>query len=383
MRSILRLVFLLCGTYVHLSAQQTPQLSPQAQISILTVGPGKELYSQFGHSALAIEDPQLGISVAYNYGVFDFRTEGFYLKFLRGQLPYQLGRSPLYPSLQGWYEEGRWVKKQYLKLSPAENQAILQFLETNYLPENREYAYKFFFDNCSSRLADVIQHIKKDSIQWDTTWNAHLTFRDWIDIYSKQQENHWSDFGMDLALGTPADQLASWKQALFLPDNLASALDRAKVFSNGQWVPLVQSEEYQAGADVGPPIPAMIRESWLLPLLVIVYFFWFSRSNFGWTVEWIITSVFGLASLVLILLWFGTDHGVTGPNAHLIWTFPHLLWIKPLAKVKSKKYIWLIYWLICGVLFLFCQQAFHPMFSWLVLLQMLLTFKPWKNSSWI
>lgn len=383
MRRFLYFLSILLLTWGNTQAQTVPTLSPEAKVSILTIGPGFELYSQFGHSALAFEDPQLGISVAYNYGVFDFRTEGFYLKFLRGQLPYQLGRSPLYANLQGWYQEGRWVKKQYLNLTPEEKQAMLGFLERNYLPENREYAYKFFFDNCSSRLGDVIQTIKQDDIQWDSTWNASLSYRDWIDLYSKQQENHWSDFGMDLALGTPADQIASAKQAMFLPDNLASALDRAKIKQNGEWVPLVISEEYQPGAEVGPPVPAMIRETWLFALLFLMYIIWFYRSDTTWRVEYIISGIFALVSLILLLLWVATDHGVTGPNAHLIWTLPHFFWLKPIAQKWPKKIVWLLYCLSGVLLFILSGQGFHPMFSWLVLWQMILTYKLWKKAAWI
>lgn len=382
MRLPFLILWLSCFSCQLTQAQDVPTLSPEATVSLLTVGPGFELYSQFGHSAIAVEDPALGISVAYNYGVFDFRTEGFYLKFLRGQLPYQLGRSPLDANLNGWYQEGRWVKKQILNLSAADKQAALVYLEKNYLPENREYPYKFFFDNCSSRLGDLLYNIKGDSIRWDTTWNANLSFRDWIDIYSKKQENHWSDFGMDLALGTPADQIATARQAMFLPDNLASALDRVTIRQAGNWTPLVVSEIYQPGYPVGDPSPSPLRETWLLPVILFVYFIWYVRAK-TWLVENILTSIFAVASLILLLLWTATDHGVTGPNAHILWTLPHVWWLKPLAKRFPKRWFWLGYVLVLLGLFVGSGQSFHPAFSWLVVLQGLMTFKIWRNLSWI
>jgi len=380
MRYLLYLFFILRG--LAAMAQDLPALSTEAKISILTVGPGFELYSQFGHSAVAVEDPVLGISLAYNYGVFDFRTQGFYLKFLRGQLPYQLGRSSLQANLSGWYQEGRWVKKQVLDLSQQEKQATLAFLEKNYLPQNREYAYKFFFDNCSSRIGDLVQTIKGDSIRWDSTWNADLSFRDWIDIYSKQQENHWSDFGMDLALGTPADQIATAKQAMFLPDNLFSALDKARIYQNGRWVPIIQTESFQPGYPVGNPTPAPIRDSWLLPLLFFGYMVWFSRST-GWVVENILTTIFALATLILFLLWVGTDHGVTGPNAHILWTFPHVWVLNILVKRWNKKIHWVGYVSVIFLVFLWSGQSFHPSFTWLVGIQFFMTYKLWQRFSWI
>ena len=84
------LLFLLMGLSFSLIARNY-ELSPSAEISIITCDPGQEaLYAAFGHSAIRINDPVLGIDLAYNYGVFDFNQPNFYLNFTRGHLIYKL-----------------------------------------------------------------------------------------------------------------------------------------------------------------------------------------------------------------------------------------------------------------------------------------------------
>ena len=83
--------WLICFT---LSAQnpQSSSKSPSLQVSLITCGPGEELYSKFGHSALRIRDVSQGFDVIYNYGLFDFNAPNFYLNFVKGKLRYFLGK---------------------------------------------------------------------------------------------------------------------------------------------------------------------------------------------------------------------------------------------------------------------------------------------------
>src|SRR6185295_18334508 len=92
------------------------QLSPNSEVSLLTVSQGEELYSSFGHSALRIYDPVLGIDNVYNYGTFSF-DDDFYMKFTKGQLDYMLSISPFENEYDGWVNfENRSVIKQVLNL---------------------------------------------------------------------------------------------------------------------------------------------------------------------------------------------------------------------------------------------------------------------------
>ena len=371
---MLRLFFLflfLFGSFRSYS--QTISLSDNAQIYILTVAPGTELYSQFGHSALLVEDVNANLRVVYNYGVFDFRVDNFYLKFLRGQLPYQIGKGDLGSQLAGWRYENRDVKAQLLNLSTQDKQAIFDYLEVNYRPENRNYFYKFFYDNCSTRLADVLKAVKKDSLRFDETLHADSSYREWIDKYSRLNHNDWADFGMDLALGIPADEKANAAGAFFLPDNLFDGLNKAQIYKDGSWQPLVSMVEpsllsIEPIKDQPSPFSPIAATSFVLLLYLLYLLFQYKVSKETFVLEHLLSSLFALITSVLALLWFATDHGVTGQNLHIIWTFPFFWLIHFQKKVQFKRIVALTWFALLVVLFLSPQEV-HTAFFPLILLQ--------------
>src|SRR5512137_1382494 len=139
--SILIYITVLISGFNSLKAQK---LSNYAQISLLTCNPGSELYSVFGHSAIRVFDPEKGIDWVYNYGTFNFAQPGFYVKFVRGQLNYQLSVYPMLNFMEEYQAENRSVYEQVLDFSQTEKEKVFKFLEFNSLPENKYYLYDFF-----------------------------------------------------------------------------------------------------------------------------------------------------------------------------------------------------------------------------------------------
>lgn len=385
-----RLLATVCGllfaTYCY---GQTPKLSPNSSISLITVSPGEELYSGFGHSALWVADPQSGIDRVYNYGTFDFRTDGFYIKFLRGILPYQLSVGELQRTLYGAQVEERIAKEQVLNLSPEQKQRVFEFLETNYLPQNREYQYKFFYDNCSSRLRDVLEKTLGDSLVFKnylTNEKAKFSYRNWIDFYTSETKP-WSDFGMNLAIGQPSDELVSYYRAMFLPDNLSDGFGNAVVKSGGSWHPLVEQSRtlYTPSPPLVPTTPFFTPNlvMWGLLLLVLILTVLQIRSNNkNLIVDKILFAIVGLAGWLLTFLWVGTNHGVTTYNWNLLWTIPlHVPFVFFLSSSTKKPWLSRFY-LICGLLCLFTllgwaffPQQLHPAAFPLIILLAIRTFR--------
>ncbi len=140
-----------------ISANAANKLSDSAVLSLITCSPGTELYSVFGHSAIRISDPVNGIDSIYNYGTFDFNTPNFYLQFSRGKLDYILDRQ-YWPFFQYEYLlTNRWIKEQVLLLNQSYKQKLYDALEVNYQPQNRSYRYDFFYDNCATRIRDILK----------------------------------------------------------------------------------------------------------------------------------------------------------------------------------------------------------------------------------
>lgn len=340
------------------SAQaQSLKLSPYASVSLITVSPGTELYSGFGHSALWVADPANGIDRVYNYGTFDFRTEGFYLKFLRGTLPYQLSVGELERTLYGAQIEGRAVKEQVLNLTPQQRQKLFDFLEDNYRPEKREYWYKFFYDNCSSRLRDALEASLGDSVRFNPyllDQQRRFSYRDWIGQYSATTKP-WADFGMSLAIGQPADQVVSDREAMFLPDNLSMAFDKATVKADSQWRPLaVQARTLYAPGELFEERSSLPHPSVLMWLLCglgagLTAYQWWKKSK-SLVFDKIFLSVVGLSGWLLTFLWFGTDHGVTAHNWNLLWAVPFYVPIVWLTKVQQPRRWYWYYYVGCLVL---------------------------------
>jgi hypothetical protein len=300
------------------------QLSPQAKVSLLTISPGSELYSTFGHSAIRISDPSSGLDVNYNYGAFDFNAPGFYLKFLRGYLDYMISSHPAYLELDYWNRENRLITEQELRLSPAQKERIYAYLETNLRPENRTYRYKFFTDNCSTRLRDVLMVGVGDSLKLDTTLNTQLTYRDWIHAYAHTNGKPWADFGMDLAIGAGSDVATGWSDAMFIPDNLMMSMDSAQILTDEGFKSLVVSKrelnQIQPLASSGFAMSPTV----LFGLFFVLVFF-LNKAGVGLGFDRWFFGILGFGGWILMLLWFATDHGVTRYNWNILWLSPLLL----------------------------------------------------------
>ena len=108
------------------------QLSNEAEISILTCSPGKELYSLFGHTAIRVQDPKANLDEVFNYGTFDFDTPHFYLKFAQGLLTYQLSATSFHNFMLSYQMEERSVYSQRLRLDSLQKQQLFDLLLENY-----------------------------------------------------------------------------------------------------------------------------------------------------------------------------------------------------------------------------------------------------------
>jgi hypothetical protein len=339
-------------------------LTENADMSLITIAPGDELYSGFGHSALWVEDKSKGLSVVFNYGTFDFETSGFYMKFIRGKLDYMLSAGRISYLVNSAKAEGRSVVQQQLNLNLDQKNEIYNYLLQNIKPENRFYQYDFFFDNCSTRFRDLLEDVLGEGLVWERDAEG-LSFRGYIDIYLADKP--WQDFGIDLLLGQPTDAIADKRDEMFLPDLLMMHFDEATF--NGK--PIVEDkiiiyEAEEKQASVGFQIlPEYI--TWFLCLFGVFLSVrhhksklsdvWFNKSLF------IIT---GLIGCLIFFLWFLSDHVATVNNWNMIWAFPlnvvlaFILFRKPAKKWHTAFYavFGIIQFMVLGF-FYTLPQAMH------------------------
>ena len=316
-----RCLFVFLFTFA-LGYSQTPILSDDAQISVLTCGGGQELYTAFGHSAFRVQDLNKGIDVVYNYGTFDFQAPNFYTNFARGRLIYTLSRQRFENFLYEYELEKRWVKEQILDLDQKQKNAIIVFLENNYRPENRDYRYDFLYDNCSTKLPDVLSQILGNQLTFkEDHLETRYTFRELI--RQNLNTNSWASFGIDLALGSDIDKEATAYQHMFHPAYVMYQLDNTLL--NGK--PLVertrtvldnQNLKWSSLFTIAPLF-------WLLLLLAfsltITYIDFRNKTRSRW-LDFSLFLLSGVAGCLLFFLWFFTDHNSTVNNFNLLWLFP-------------------------------------------------------------
>ena len=300
------------------------------RISLLTCSPGTELYSTFGHSALRVVDKSTGTDIIYNYGVFDFNDPDFYAKFVRGKLLYYLDQENFIDFLYNYSADNRSVSEQLLQLTCSEKKEMQQFLFTNLRPENRSYKYDFLFDNCTTRLRDLV--MKKSGKKYLTTdilSNQPTSFRNHIHYYLNMNRMHWSKLGIDLLLGAKLDRLMTADEAMFLPDYLEKGFDS----SSNAGTPLVQQKialylKKDTGDMDGNPLttPAFIF-SFILGAIAVLSFLSFRGSVTLLALsDFLLFMVTGLLGVLLIFMWTGTDHQICANNYNLLWALPtHLI----------------------------------------------------------
>ncbi len=348
---------------------QYVQLSEQAEVHLLTADPGAELYSSFGHSAFRIVDPAKRYDRIYNYGTFSFNTPGFYMKFATGKLPYYLAGESVEGFVRLYGSEGRNVKAQVLNLQQSEVQQIYEYLENNLKPENREYPYDFFFDNCATRERVVIEQVFNENLDW-RPWPADSlgSLRDLIDIYLA--ERSWPDFGIDLLLGLPTDQQADMHLSTFLPDFLHDAFDRAVIRDGGNWKPLVKREYLL----VKPDQPFVAKDGWFTPLVamwglfavvLLLTIFLPAHSIPMRIFDSLFFLLLGLLAVLILLLWFATDHDATHNNLNILWAHPLYLYLAGLRLFgkRTRQFNWarwnLFYLALFGLASIFLPQGFN------------------------
>jgi len=354
------LLFLSLGCFCR--GQNAPILSPASEISLLTCSPGEELYSLFGHSAIRVTDPVQGIDVVFNYGTFTF-DENFYFNFAMGKLNYKLSIAPFEDFIEEYQYFNRGVIQQNLALDSTQKQAVFDFLNWNYQPENRYYLYDFFYDNCSSRLRDVLEKTLDGHLTWsDLQQEDKPSFRDLIDPYLVYHP--WGDFGIDLGLGTPCDKVPSSREYMFLPDELMRGYDHATLDGTAlvkEKIELLPAAGLRYRWSLFDPVPLF----WLLFGIVAVL------SAIGWrkgrlflSIDIFLFIVIGALGCLIFFLWFITDHTATANNLNILWAWPfHILAIPLLFFRRARKTYFLIYGSVLVLTLLcfpFLPQSLHP-----------------------
>ncbi|WP_242091595.1 DUF4105 domain-containing protein [Aestuariivivens sediminicola] len=336
-------LFLLFILFTALTAAGQPKtLSPEAEISVLTIGPGYTLNDAFGHSAFRIKDHIRGIDLVFNYGVYDFNAPNFYLKFAQGKLNYLIGLDYYEDFYESYVSQNRTIRAQVLNLSPTEKQQLFDYLLNNYRPENRAYLYDFFYDNCATKIRDVVEDISDHPIAFYVPEDFEAkTFRTLIHEHLKL--NSWGALGIDVALGSVIDREASPYEHMFLPKNIYRFFAAADMQSNPDQALVIASsvlfeklEQPKSNGFISSPLSIFGLIACII--LFITYRDFQHKQRSPW-LDVVLFSVTGIVGVFILLLWFATDHTGTHQNYNLLWAFAlNLFMIPQLLKTQPKSW---------------------------------------------
>ena len=337
------LLLLLCSNIISSQIINTKNLSEFSHISIITSGPGEVLYEKFGHTAIRVKDPAAQLDLIYNYGIFDFDNPTFYVDFTKGYMKYKLVKYPFYLALKSNQQDKRWVKEQILNLTQSQKNNFFHILETNALPKNAGYLYDPYFDNCATKPRDIIKKVLgADLIFKNDFVSENLSLRQ---LMSKEiHPNTWGSLGINVALGSRLDKIATANEYLYLPDYVFEALNDSKVFKEGKEENLVSKttilldfKEKELKSDAISPFLIILLLS--LIGLFITYKDYKNKKRTRW-LDFTLFFLTGIIGLLIVYLWFFTNHTTAPNNFNFLWAFlPNLLIAFFLLKKNTPKWI--------------------------------------------
>ena len=343
-KGLLYIVLTFILSVVNATAGAQSMRNPDSiQISLLTCSPGKEVWAQYGHTAIRYYDKESGEDLAINYGIFSLDQTYFIPRFVLGMTDYRMGVQPMDMFLAQYSYEGRGVVEQVLNLSAEDKEVIHKALQENMKPENVVYRYNYFFDNCTTRARDMLVNHLHGKVVYPPA-EEDATFRSMIHKWNNKYE--WTQFGEDLLLGVNTDRKTTKSEQQFLPENLRSDFDKARY--NGK--PLVKETnilldaETEVAEPVFPLSPLSIALIFAVISLVMMLFS-YRRQQVYWAWDLALMLTSGLMGIIFFVMIF-SQHPCVSLNFILLFFNPLPLFFL-YSTIKKKKVIW---WKIWGAL---------------------------------
>jgi len=336
---------------IFAQSADSPSGSPDDTLTIklALIGPGDELYFWWGHLGLIVEDTSTEDVKFYDWGSFSFSNENFFVNFAFGRLLYGTTVTPAKWVISEYIRSNRDIVLYTLNLSPEQKKAIALFAANNVLPDNRDYHYHHFLDNCSTRIRDILDMALDGQFkaafgeaEGRFTLRAHVRRHTWFSPFFDWILNFWMGQGIDRPIPV-------WIE-MFLPSELVSqAAEFSYINTEGKEVPLVSSIETINRSSGRPEVLAAPRLQWPRQLiassvfsgvLVFLCVFYVCRKGnyrggrlFFGLVQSVVGLFFGIAGTALFFFSFFTDHSYTYDNMNLFYVNPMFLAAVPLGLI--------------------------------------------------
>lgn len=315
--ALLSALFLLFLVHPALAVELDPP--QETEIWLVTYGPGEIYWQRFGHNAIWVRDSRLGLDHTFNFGFFDFQQERFFLRFLMGRMLYFSAAQEAQKEFAQYEKENRSIRAQRLAMTPEQQDGLIRFLVEEIRPENRDYLYDYYRNNCSTRVRDAIDSALGGAIRSNS--EPLPAGENWRDHTRRlTQMDSWVYLGLESVLGRRVDRPISRWDELFIPGVLADEV--ASIES------LVIEDRILLESPLAPP-PAAPHTVWPRYLLASVFMLGLGWLLSRWLPATVLSTawftVLGIAGCGIVFLWFGTDHDVAALNLNVLVFNP--LWL--------------------------------------------------------
>lgn len=342
-KSLAILVLALLGAILTCFAEEVekPDTVSAPIISLLTCGPTDQyVFYLYGHTAIRVQDQ--GEDLVYNYGYFSPDQKNFILNFIMGKPMYSVGTTTFNEFLYEYQAQGRSVEEQVLNLLPDEARAIVAYLRWNVLPENRDYQYNFYFDNCATRPRDLIEQYT-GGLEYRIVAEQLPTFRE--AIRNKSYTASWYTTGADCCLGWKTDEMMSLKDAAFLPDLLYQEIDQAYRIKDGEKLVIEKKVWLEQTKVIGEgtwgafnfPMWTFLLVGALYLALYFVKLFKERQAPLN-ILRWMIYLVLSIGGVIVWFLALLSEHPHTFPNANMLLLHPfYIILLFTMRKARCNK----------------------------------------------
>ncbi|MFM7310119.1 MAG: DUF4105 domain-containing protein, partial [Flavobacteriales bacterium] len=258
------------------------------------------------------------------------------------------------------------VYEQVIRFNEDQARTLFRNLEEQVKPENAIYRYDYFYNNCATQVRDALLRaaygresqdmIRRDDSQmlmagspilFTQVYPPGATYRRAIQSYLDYQP--WSDFGIDVALGSPCDRRPPSAGLCFLPDSLMAEIHLASL---GDEALSSQPEEI---LPVDRPLTLTDDitplEAFSIFLLFYIAWGWYGmyKGYRRFILDRLLFFATGSVGCLLLFLWLFTDHHASAGNWNLLWANPlHLaIAFAPLSPLQGG---WRFIYRICHIM---------------------------------
>jgi hypothetical protein len=338
-----RLLSILLFLLLSGSLRASTQSEDSTEIFLLTCLPGGDVTTIYGHSAIRILNTSDGLDSVFSWGVYDFSAPNFAWKFAKGRLKYRIDGDSYSRFLQEYFLEQRSVISQKINLTNEEKKLLILMINNNMKPENKFYLYNFFYDNCSSRVRDIIEKTIGERLLYPKDYiKDQPSFRGMIN--KAQKPMPWYTFGTDLLIGLSGDKKAEFRDQMFLPEDLMKNLSLTMIKLSNTMIPLLQKPI--TVLDFEPTnmtykifFSPLFMFGILFTIILILSFLnrWQKIIDFT---DKLLFFVFSVLSILMVFFNFFTDHQAMKMNLNIIWLNPFLIVALIALFTKNKNPLW-------------------------------------------